>query len=58
MQVLLRAVLVAALHAALEDGEVAFDRVGVRIAAHVFALGMMHDAMLGKLAADSRPTRV
>ena len=33
MQVLLRAMLIHAVHAALEDREVAFDGVGVNVAA-------------------------
>ncbi len=40
VQVLLAAVLVGALHPALEDGEVALDRVGVDDAANVLALAV------------------
>ena len=46
---LLGAMLVNALHAPLEDGEVAFESVGVDVAAHVLALDVANHAMLGKL---------
>ena len=38
VQVLLSAVLVKAFHSALENGEYAFDRVAVNVAAHVLAM--------------------
>ena len=46
VQVLLAAVLVGALHAALEDGEVALDGVGVDDAAHVLALAVGRELVL------------
>jgi len=48
VQVLLAAVLIDALHAALEDGEVAFDRVrvdGLVVAVHVLACAVMNEIM-------------
>ena len=38
MQMLLAAMLIHTTHAALEDAEIAFDRIGMDIAAHVFAM--------------------
>lgn len=42
VKVLLRAVLIDALHAAFEDAEIAFDGVGVDSAPHILALGMIN----------------
>src|ERR1700685_519533 len=47
MQVLFAAMLVDALHAALEDAVVAFERVHVHIAVDVFALVVVDLLMLG-----------
>ncbi len=49
---LFAAVLVHALHAALEDREIAFDRVRVDFTATVFARRVMHRAMIGEVHAD------
>lgn len=51
MQVVLAAVLADALHAAFEDGEEAFDRVGMSVAANVFILGVFHRLMAGERCA-------
>lgn len=50
-QVLLSAVLVDAFHAALEDREEAFNRVGVNAAADIFAGGVLDRLMGRKLGA-------
>ncbi len=42
VQMFLGAVLVDALHAALENREEAFDRIGVNITTHIFAARMSH----------------
>ncbi len=52
VQVLLGAVLVDALHAALEDAEVAFNRVRVRFTATVFAVLVANDLMVSELATN------
>lgn len=52
MQMLLGAVLIDALHPALEHGGVAFDRIGVGIATHILVCAVPHDAMLSELAAN------
>jgi hypothetical protein len=49
MQMLLIAMLIDAAHTALEDREVAFGRVGMHIVADVFAAGMMHRFVIGKV---------
>ena len=46
MQMLFRAMLVGALHAALEDTEVAFDGVGVDFTAGPFLLPVIDRVML------------
>ena len=46
VKVLLAAVLIDALHAPLEDREVALDGVGVDDATHVLASGMAYSAVL------------
>lgn len=51
VQVLLAAVLIHALHAALEDAVEAFDRVGVNFSATVFALTVSGKVMLCELFA-------
>ena len=45
MQILLTTVLVNALHAALEDGKEAFDRVRADAATALLANAVVHDAM-------------
>jgi hypothetical protein len=52
VQVLFLAVLIDALHAALENRVVALDCVGVNIAARPFVFLMLDAAMLGKLFAN------
>ena len=55
MKALLPAVLINALHATLENREVAFDRVGMHGAigqAHVFVGGMIHRFVPAKVDAD------
>jgi hypothetical protein len=52
LQVLLAAMLVHASHAALEDGEEAFNRVRVRTVANVFVPDMLHDLMRSEVLAD------
>ena len=42
VQCFFAAMLIDALHAALEDREVAFNRVGVDVAAHVFVWLVVH----------------
>src|SRR6185312_10209441 len=49
-KVLLADVVVHAVDAALEDAEIAFDGVGVGIAAHVF-LGAVVDDLMGEIVA-------
>src|SRR3546814_16933060 len=49
---LLAAMLVDALHAALEDAEIAFDGVGVRGATDVLDLAVVDALMAGELFAD------
>ena len=44
VQMLLSAMLIDALHAALEDREIAFDGVGVDVAAHVLAAGVVNSS--------------
>src|SRR6185312_17572361 len=44
---LLFAVLIHTLHAALEDRKVAFDRIGVHVAAHVFVV-RVGDGFMGR----------
>ena len=53
MQVALAAVLVHALHAALEDAEIALDGVGVGLATDVFLLLMGDGLVVGELLADA-----
>ena len=43
------AVLIDALHPAFEDRECALNRIGVNIAANIFASGMLHGFMRGKM---------
>lgn len=52
MKVVFAAVLVHALHAALENREVALDRVCVDLADNVLFLAVAHDAVVGELFAD------
>jgi hypothetical protein len=52
LQVLLANVVVHTIDAALEDRKVALDRVGVGIAAHVFADRMVYGAMAREALAD------
>lgn len=54
MQVLLASVLIDALHAALEHGEVALDGVRVDDAAHVLLGGMSGHLVVCKRGADLR----
>lgn len=54
MQVLLGAVLVDAAHPALENREVALDRIGMRLAADVLAGRVAHRLVPSVLAADLR----
>ena len=49
VQVLLRTVLVHALHAALENAEIALNRVAVDVATHILALTMAGEFMAGKV---------
>jgi hypothetical protein len=49
---LLGAMLIDALHAALEYRIEALDRVGVDVAANVFVPAMVHAVMADELAAD------
>src|SRR5690606_16137101 len=53
VQVLLGDVLVDALHAALEDRIVAFDRVGVDAATRPFIVAVIHGLMRGEQRADA-----
>ena len=41
-----------AIEAALEDGKAGFDGVGGHVFAGVFAFTVLHNAMLGELAAN------
>ena len=50
VQVIFAAMLIDALHAALEDAEIAFDGVGVDFATPVFTPIVVNNAMLGKFA--------
>jgi hypothetical protein len=50
MKVLLAAMLVDALHAALEDREVAFNRVGVHSTDNVLLASMANHAVIGIMA--------
>lgn len=50
MEVLLGAVLVHALHAALEHAEIALNRVRVDDAATILALSVTHEVMTGEFA--------
>src|SRR3954470_12574807 len=52
MQVLLAAMLVDAFHAALEDREIAFDRVGADVAANMFFLAVIDSLMAGEFGTD------
>ena len=52
MKVFLGAMLIDALHAALEDAEKAFDGIGVDRAASVLMAIMGHNAMLGEVPAN------
>jgi hypothetical protein len=54
MQLLLAAVLIDALHAAFEDREEAFDRIGGYVAARVFLVRMVDRLMRRELATDRR----
>lgn len=49
MQVLFGAMLIGATHAALEDRKVAFDGVGMHVAANVFLAGMLDGLMVCKV---------
>lgn len=49
MQVLFGAMLISAAHAALEDREVAFDGVGVNLAANVLTFAVIDRVMLDNL---------
>jgi len=51
VQMVLAAMLIDALHAALEDGEVAFDGVGVDIATDILISAVVDALMVCKLAA-------
>lgn len=53
MQMVFAAMLIDALHAALEDREEAFDGVGVDVAANVFVLGMRDEFMRGEILAGA-----
>lgn len=44
--------LVDALHPALEDAEIAFDRVRRHVAAHVFLKAVVHGIMRGEVLAE------
>lgn len=46
---LFRAVLIDALHAALEDAVVTFNRVGRNVTANVFLFLVVHTVMAGEL---------
>ena len=50
VQVLLRAMLVDAVHAALEDAEDVLDGVGVHVAAHILIGAMVHRLVAGEVA--------
>ena len=52
MQVRRRDVLIGAVDPALQDREVSFDRIGVRIAAHVFISRVVYGLVAGELLAD------
>jgi hypothetical protein len=52
VQVLTAAMLIDALHAALEDREAAFQRVRVDVVTHILASAVLNDAMLGEAKAD------
>ena len=51
MQMLLRAMLIDALHAPLEDAEVSFNGICVDRAATVLTSGVAHEIVLGELTA-------
>ena len=48
MQMLFHAMLVDALHAALEDRKEVFDRIGMNVATDVLAGRVLHALMIGK----------
>ena len=52
MQVSFAAMLIDALHAALEDREEAFDGVGVNVAANVLASGVAHECVSSELGTE------
>lgn len=54
MQVLLAAMLIDALHAALEDAVEAFNRIGMDGAAHILACAVANVIMLGEELAEMR----
>jgi hypothetical protein len=53
MEVLLSAVLINALHPALEDREIALNRVRMNVATAPLIDAVVHSAMLGKLLAQT-----
>ena len=53
MQVLFAAMLVGSAHAAFEQGEVAFDRIGRDRAARVFFRGVIDAFMFGEFIAEA-----
>lgn len=54
VRMVLAAVLIDALHSALEDREVASDRVGVDIAAHILVLAVL-DRIMGRILGADLP---
>ena len=53
VQVLLTTVLIHALHAALEDAEIALNRVGVDDATAILTLAVSGEIVLGKVLVDA-----
>ena len=57
VQMMLSAMLIDTLHAALEDTEIAFEGVGVAIAALPFLLAVIDAFMAGEILCRSRRNR-
>ena len=52
LQMFLADVMIDTVNSALQDREISFDGVGVRIAAHVFLGGMVHGLVASEALAD------